>query len=156
MAKAPQDEVRTLTDACEPTIHLGLQLASVARSCRPKPLCDVTMAPLLRVHIRGIGWQPCHLQVGVCGDLCLDEHRPMRVQAIPDDDAHRPSPVPLAGAEGHQAIWRAKGVLNMALVSLAGERQANHRGQLPALAHASQARCLADGRPRGFLGFQTR
>lgn len=80
--------------------------------------------------------------------MFLDDHSPMRIQSIPDDD-HRPGDVPLEVAEGHEDIRRANGMLKMALVDLAGERQANHRGQLPALAHAPQDGCVADGRPRG-------
>jgi hypothetical protein len=148
MAKEPEDEVRTVTESCKPTIHLGPHLASMHRSGIPQMLFDVAMTPLLGVHIRGIGWQPFHLNVGVCGDILRDEHSPMRVRAIPDDD-HGPSDVPLEVAEGHEAIRRASGMLKMALVDLAGERQANPRGQLPALVQAPQERGVADGRPRG-------
>jgi hypothetical protein len=148
MAKEPEDEVRTVTDSCKPTIHLGPHLASVRRSGIPKMLFDVAMTPLLGIHIRGIGWQPFHLNLRVCSDILLDEHSPMRIQSIPDDD-HRPSDVPLEVAEGHEDIRRANGMLNMACVDLAGERQADYRGQLPALAHAPQDGCAADGRPRG-------
>ena len=38
---------------------------------------------------------------------------------------------------------------NMSRVDRASERQANHRGPLPALAHTPQDRCVADGRPGG-------
>src|SRR5918998_324447 len=148
MAKEPQDEVRPVTESCKPPVHLGPHLASVRRSGIPQVLFDVTMAPLLRVQLRGVGWQPFHLNVGVCGEILLDEHSPMRGQAIPDDD-HRPSDVPLEVAEGHQDICRANSMRNMSLVDLASERQANHRGPLPALAHTPQDRRVADGRPGG-------
>jgi hypothetical protein len=72
----------------------------------------------------------------------------MRIQSIPDDD-HRPSDVPLEVAQGHEDIHRANSMLKKALVDRAGERQADHRGQLLALAHAPQDGCVADGRPRG-------
>jgi hypothetical protein len=61
----------------------------------------------------------------------------MRIQSIPDND-HWSRDVPVEVAEGHQDIRRADGMFKMSLVDLAGERQANSRGQLPPLAHAPQ------------------
>jgi hypothetical protein len=69
------------------------------RSGIPKMPFDVAMAPLLGVQIRCIRWQPFHLNLGVCGDILLDEYSPMRIQSIPDDD-HRRSDVPLDVADG--------------------------------------------------------
>ncbi len=127
MAKEPKDEVGTLTESCKTAIHWHPYVAGVRRSRIPEMLFDVAMASLLGVQIRRIGWQPFHLNRGMCRDILLDEHGPMRVQSIPDDD-HRSSDVPLEVAESHQDISTTKGMRNMALVNLAGQCQANDRG----------------------------
>jgi hypothetical protein len=135
MAKKPPDEVGTLTESCKPAVHLAPDLASVRRSRLPEMVFDVAMASLFGVQIRRLGWEPFPLTLGVCINILPDDHGSMRVQTVPDDD-HRPGDVPLEVLQGHQNIRCPDGMLKMALVDLAGQRQANHRGQLPALAHA--------------------
>jgi hypothetical protein len=140
MAKKPQDEGGTLTESCKPAVHLDPDLASVRRSRIPEMLFDVAMASLFGVQIRRIGWEPFQLNLGVCINILPDDHGSMRVQTVPDDD-HWPCDVPLKVAEGDKNISGADAMLKMALVDFAGQRQANHRGQLAAFAHA-----LEDGR----------
>ena len=137
-----------MTEPCKPAIHLGPYVVGIHWRGIPEMLFDIAMTALLGVQIRCIGWQPFHLHLRVCSEVFLDDRSPVRIQSIPDDD-HRPGDVPLEVAEGHEAIRRANGMLEMALVDLAGEREADHRGQLPALAHAPQDGWVADGRPRG-------
>ena len=140
MAKKPQDEVGTLTESCKPAVHWDPDLPGVCRSRMPEMLCDVAMASLFGVHIRRLGWEPFQFNLGVCINILPDDHGSMRVQPVPDDD-HWPCDVPLQVAEGDKNISGADAMLNMALVNLAGQRQANHRGQLATCAHA-----LEDGR----------
>jgi hypothetical protein len=154
MAKEPQEEVGAVAEACNPAIHLGTYVLGVDRGGIPKTLFHLAMAPLLGVQVRGIGGQPCHFQVGMRGHLVLDNDGSMRLEPIPDDD-HRPGDVPLDVWQGHQNIRGPDGMRNMALVDLAGQRQANDRGQLPARARAPGAGCLPSWRPgRAGLGAQ--
>ena len=152
MAKEPKEEVGTLPKPREATIHLGTYVMGSDRGGIPKMLFNTAMAPLLGIQIRGIGWQPFHFKVGMRGHIVLDDDGSMRIEPIPDND-HRPRDVPLEVLQGHQNICGPDGMLKMTLVNLAGQRQANHRGYLPAFAHAPQERCLSSRRPgRAGLG----
>ena len=135
MTKESQEEVGTLAETCEPAIHLDTDVVGRRRGGVPEMLFDIAMVPLLGIHIRRIRREPFHFKVGMYGNIVLDDDGSMRVQPIPDDD-HRPGDVPLEVAQGHKNIRGTDGMLKMALVDLAGPRQANHRGQLPAFAHA--------------------
>ncbi len=148
MAKEAQEEVGTLTEACKPAVHLDPDLASVRRSRIAEMWFDVTMAPLLGVQIRRIGWQPFHLKLWMCRDILLDDHGPMRVQSVPDDD-HRPSDVPPEVPEGHQDISTTHRMLKMPLVNLAGQCQGNDRRELATFADAPEDRCVPPRSPRG-------
>jgi hypothetical protein len=148
MAKKPPDEVGTLTASCTPAVHLDPDLASVRRSRSPEMWFDVAMASLFGVHIRRLGWEPCQRNLGVWINLLPDDHGSMRVQTVPDDD-HWPCDVPLKVAEGDKHISGAAARLNMARVDVAGQRQATHRGQLAALAHALEDGRLPLGGPGG-------
>ena len=105
MAKEAQEEVGTLAEACKTAIHWHPYGVGVRRSRMPEVLFDVPMAPpmapLLGVQIWRVGWQPCHLKLWMCREILLDDHGPMRVQSVPDED-HRSSDVPLEVADGHQ------------------------------------------------------
>jgi hypothetical protein len=148
MAKEPQEEVGTLPESCKTAIHLHPYVAGVRRSRIPERLFDVAMAPLLRVQSRRIGWQPFHLKLWMCRDILLDDHGPMRAQSVPDDD-HRCSDVPLEVAEGQQDISPTNGMLKMALVNLAGQRQGNDRRELTTFAHAPEDGRVPPRSPRG-------
>jgi hypothetical protein len=148
MAKEPQEEGGTVPEACKTAIHLHPSVAGVRRSRIPEMWFDVAMAPLLRVQIRRIGWQPFHLKLWMCRDILLDDHGPMRAHSVPDAD-HRCSDVPLEVAEGQQAISPTNGMLNMALVNLAGPRQGNDRRELPTFAHAPEDGRVPPRSPRG-------
>ena len=148
MVKEPQEEVGTLTESRKPAIHLHPYVAGVRRSRIPEMLFDVARAPLLGVQSRRIGWQPFYLKLWMCRDILLDEHGPMRVQPVPDDD-HRSSDVPLEVAEGQQDISTTNGMRKMALVNLAGQRQGDNRRELTTFAHAPEDGCVPPRSPRG-------
>jgi hypothetical protein len=152
MAKAPKEEVGTLSETCEPAIHLDTYVVGRRRECVPERLCDMALASLLGIHIRRIRWEPCHCKVGLRGDIVLDDHGSMRVEPSPDDD-HRPGDGPLEVAQGPKTIRGTDGMRKLALVDFAGQRQANHRGQFPAFTHAPEARRPPPRRPgRAGLG----
>jgi hypothetical protein len=148
MAKEAQEEVRTLTESCKAAIHLHPYVVGVRRSRIPEMLFDVTMAPLLGVQIRRIGWQPFDLKLWMCRDILLDDHGPMRVQSVPDDE-HRSSDVPPEVAEGQQDISTTDRMLKMPLVNLGGQGQGNDRRELTTFAHAPEDRCVPPRSPRG-------
>jgi hypothetical protein len=148
MAEEPVDEVRTLTASCKTAIHLDTYFAGACRGRIPEMLFDIAMAPLLGVQIRCIRGQPLHCNRRMRSDILRDDQGPMRVQPIPDND-HRPRDVPLEMLQGHQDISSTNGMRKMALVNLAGQRQANHCGQLTAFAHAPENGRLSPRGPSG-------
>jgi hypothetical protein len=148
MTKEPQDEVGTPTEPCKPAIHLGTYVAAVWRGGIAEMLFDIAMTPLLGVQIRCIGGQPFHRHLRTRSHILLDDGGSMRIQPIPDND-HRPGNVPLEMSQGLQYLHGPNGMLKVALVNLAGQRQANDRGQLAAFAHAPQDGRLPPWSPGG-------
>jgi hypothetical protein len=145
MAKEPKDEVRPLTESCKTALHLRTDCAAIDRRGIAEMLFDIAMTPLFGVHIRRVRGQPLHHYLRMHRNILLDDHGPMRAEPIPDDD-HRPGDVPLEMLQGHQHIRGPDGMGKVALVNLAGQRQANDRGQLTAFAHTPQNGRLS---PRG-------
>jgi hypothetical protein len=134
MTKEPREEVGTLAETCEPAVHLDTFVVGSRRGGIPERLCDMAMAPLLGIHIRRLGWEPFHCKVRMLGHIVLEADGSRLAEPIPDDD-HRPGDVPREVAQGRRNIRCPDGMLNMALVDLAGQRQAHHGGPLPAFAH---------------------
>jgi hypothetical protein len=127
MTKEPQEEVGTVTETCKPAIHLGPYVVGMNWGGIPEMLFDIAMAALLGVHIRRIGREPFHFKVGMCGHIVLDDNSSVCVQPIPDDD-HRPGDVPLEVSQCHKNVRGTDSMRKMALVNLAGYREADHRG----------------------------
>jgi hypothetical protein len=152
MTKEPQEEVGTVPETCKPAIHLGPSGVGMNWGGIPERLFDLAMAALLGVHIRRIGREPCHCTVGMCGPIVLDDHSSVCAQPRPDDD-HRPGDVPLEVSQRHKTVRGPESMRNMARVHLAGYREAEHRGSLPACADAPHDGCLPPRSPgRARLG----
>jgi hypothetical protein len=148
MTKEPKDEVGTSTESCKPAIHMGTYVGAVGRGGIAEVLFDIPMPPLLGVQIRCIRGQPFHRHLRMRSHILLDDHGSMRIQPIPDDD-HRAGDVSLEMLQGLQYLHGADGMLKVALVNLAGQRQANDRGQLAAFAYAPQNGRLPPWGPGG-------
>lgn len=127
MMKVPQEEVGTVTETYKPAIHLGLYVVGIHWGGIPEMLFDMAMAALLGVQIRRIGREPFHFKVGMCGHIILEDHSSVCVQPIPDDD-YRPGDVPLDVSQRHKNVRGTDSLRQMALVNLAGYREADHRG----------------------------
>ena len=111
-------------------------------------LLDVPMTSFLRVQVRRIGREPFHRNRGMRGDILFHSGRPMGAQPVPDDD-HRSSDIALQMVQHRQDILRADGVLKMAPINLAGEREPDNGGELAALTQTPQDGRLADWSPCG-------
>jgi hypothetical protein len=152
MPTEAEDEVGAPPDACEPTIHLNAQVVGRYRGSIPQVLFDMTLAALLGVHIWRIGREPFHFNIRMRGHVVLDDDRSMRVSPVPDHD-HRPSNEPLEVLQGDKNIRGTNGMFNMTLINLPGQRQGNHRGQLPTCAHTPEDRRVPPRSPsRAGLG----
>ena len=148
MPEEPESEVLAPTQARKSPIHLSADGREAFSDRMAEMLLDVPMTSFLRVHVRRIGREPFHLDLGMCGGIRLHSGSPMGAQPVPDDD-HRSSDVSRQMLPHHQDILRAEGVLKMALVDLAGEREPANGGELAALTQTPQDGRLADWRPCG-------
>ena len=79
MTEEPQEEVGALAETCAPAIHLDTYVAGRRRDGVSEMLFDIAMAPLLRIQIRRIRWEPFHFKVRMRGDIVLDDDGSMRV-----------------------------------------------------------------------------
>ena len=148
MPTEPKHEVWTPAESSKPAIDLSAYLIEAYRGCIAEMLLDITLAAFFRVQVRGIRWKPCNVELGVPSEILLDHGRPMCCEPVPEED-HRTRDVPLKMLQGRHDVLTANRMLKVTLIKLAGQRQADDRGQLPALAHTAQNRRLADGCPRG-------
>jgi hypothetical protein len=148
MTKEPKDEIGSATESCKSTIHLGAEVGAVQRGSIAEVLFDIPVTPFLGVQIRCIRGQPFHRHCRMRSHILLDDHGSMRIQPIPDDD-HRAGEVPLEMSQSLQYLHGPDRMLKVALVDLAGQCQANDRGQLTAFAHAPQDGRLPPWGPGG-------
>jgi hypothetical protein len=119
MPEEAEDEIGTPTQARKSSIHLSAECTEAFRDRITEMLLDVPMTSFLRVHVRRIGREPFPLDLGIRGDIRLHSGSPVGAQPVPDDD-HRSSDIALQMLQYTQDVLRADGVLNMALVNLAG------------------------------------
>jgi len=115
MSEESEDEVGSPAEACKAAIYALAQVVDACRDSVAEVLLDVAMAPLLGIHIGGIGRQPVHLDLRMGAKILFDDRRSMGIEPIPDHDQPAGAIV-LNMAEGEHHSIPTDRVLKVALV----------------------------------------
>lgn len=148
MPEASEDEIGPLAEASNAAIDPDAEIADTGGQRMTQVRLDMAMALLLGVQVGSIGWQPVHLDLGMCLHRRCDHSRAMGVEPVPDDDAGARH-VLLEVTEGRDHVLSTHGRRTMALVEAARQGHPDDCGQCTALADASQDRCLPPRSPCG-------
>lgn len=135
MAKEPEDKIRTLAESRQAAIHLRTKLVNADRSGIAEMLFDIAVTTLLGVQVRGVRREPFHVELGMCGEILLDDDRAMRGGAVPDHD-HWSGKMALEMSQGDHHIRPPDGLWKMPLEDAARQGQRNDRREFPTLAEA--------------------
>jgi hypothetical protein len=147
MPEESEDEIGTSAEASNAALDSCAEIADASGQRMAQVLLDMAMAPLLGIQIRGIGWEPVHLDLGMGRQILFDHLRAMGVEPVPDDD-ERARNVALEVTEGDHHVIAADGMREVSLVDVARQGQPDHRRECTALADASQDRSLPPRSPR--------
>src|SRR5512138_2251056 len=86
MVKEAEQEVGATAESCEATIGLLADLRLGLRCRTFHPILDVPVTAFLGVQLWSIRRQPLHVDLGMFGQVRLDNLGPMGLQSIPDND----------------------------------------------------------------------
>jgi hypothetical protein len=126
MAKAPEDKIGTLAESRKAAIHLSTKLINADRSGIAEMLFDIAVTTLLGVQVRGVRWEPFHVEIGMRGEILLDDDRAMRGGSVPDHD-HWSVKMALEMLQGDHHIRPTDGLWKMPLEDAARQSQRNDR-----------------------------
>ena len=135
MPKEPEDKIGMLAESRKAAIHLRPKLVHADRSGMAEMLFDMAVTTLLGVQVRGGRREPCHVELGLRGEIRLHDDCAMRGGAVPDHD-HWSGKMSLEMLQGHDHIRTPDGLRKMPLEDAARQGQGNDCRELPALAEA--------------------
>jgi hypothetical protein len=78
MPKEPEDAIGARAESRKAAIHLNTEFVHPGRGGIAEMLFDSAVATLLGVQVRGVRWEPFHVDLRMLGELRLHDKRPMR------------------------------------------------------------------------------
>lgn len=147
MAKEAEQEVGAAAEPCEAAIGLLANLRLGLRRRTLHTILDVAMTALLGVQLRGVRWQPLHVDLGVLREEGFDHGGAVGLQPVPDEDL-RPADLATEVLQVRDRVLAVDRVVEMLLVDTARRSQPDRRGDLAPLAHTPQLRRPPLGGPR--------
>src|SRR5688572_21369411 len=115
MSEESEDEIGSAAEASKAAINPGAEITDTAGQRIAQVLLDIAMAPLLGIQIRGIGWEPVHLELRMRPQIRFDHHSAVGVEPVPDDDEGAGN-VALDVTEGDHHVISADGMREVAFV----------------------------------------
>jgi hypothetical protein len=86
MLKAPEEKIGTLAELRKAAFHSSAKLIHADRCGIAEMWFDMAVTTLLGVQVRGVRWEPFHVEFGMRGEILLHDDRAMRGGAVPNQD----------------------------------------------------------------------
>ena len=144
----PEDQIGTMTKACESPIGLLPNLPGVLRGRVQEMSLHIAMASLLGIQVRGVGRQLLHHDLGVLSPISFHLGGAMGLQAIPDHH-QQAGEVALEMPQEGNDVDSVDRMVEVPLVDPPRQRQGNRRRYLTPFADPSQDRSPPRGGPCG-------
>ena len=148
MMEEPEDQIGTMTKACESPIGLLPNLPGVLRGRVQEMSLHIAMASLLGIQVRGVGRQLLHHDLGALSPISFHLGGAMGLQAIPDHH-QRAGEVALEMPQEGNDVDSVDRMVEVPLVDPPRQRQGNRRRYLTPFADPSQDRSPPRGGPCG-------